>query len=260
MNFQNIPRDDKSVKQAFIPKNDAFLFADYPNIELKLLALYLDNRGWPSMKDTFLAGEDLHRRTAAGLFGNDYDKVTDKERQVGKRLNFSIVYGGGMPTLMRQLGCTPAEALDLLRAYHSTWPGIGWESKRRDAEPGTLIHGIKQRLAERGYITTLYGRHLHPRSLHSALNALCQGCAADLMKWAMTNTSRELRLGGYRSHIVNMVHDELILDALGEELPRLAANLPDWMTDPRIEAVVPIKPECEVSYTTWADKETYRDD
>jgi DNA polymerase-1 len=207
------------------------------------------------MAEVFRQGADLHIETACGVLGKPRDVITDTDRQIGKRLNFSIVYGGGVPTLIKQLGVTGPEALELLRNYHATWPGIGWESKRNEAAHGTLIHAIKSRVNERGYITTLYGRHLHPRSMHSALNALCQGCAADLMKWAMVRTDAGLQ--PYQSHIVNTVHDELMLDVTLEELPQLAQLLPEWMTDERIDSVVPIKPSCEVSYTTWAEKEPY---
>lgn len=260
MNIQTIPRKDKVVKAAFVPKLDGFLFCDYPNIELKLLAFYLESIGFPSMADVFRRGADLHLETAAGILNKPADTLTDTERQdYGKTPNFAIVYGGGVPTIMSQLSFTAPEALEFLRAYHARWPGIGWESKRRPADPGTLIAGIKARVNERGYITTLYGRHLHPRSMHSALNALCQGCAADLMKWAMLRVADSLRYHGFQSHIVNMVHDELILDCTRDELPILARSVPQWMTDERVEAVVPIVPEPEVSWTTWADKTPYEE-
>jgi len=253
VNIQTIPRKDKVVKAAFVPKLDAFLFADYPNIELKLLAFYLESIGHPSMAEVFRQGRDLHTETAAGILGKPYDQITDAERQdYGKVPNFLIVYGGGIGALMPQLNMEAKEALEFLRLYHSTWPGIGWETKRRPADEGTLVHAIKGRVQERGYITTLYGRHLHPRSMHSALNALCQGCAADLMKWAMVRVHNGL--ADRRSHIINMVHDELMLDCAADELAELCTLVPDWMTDPRIEAVVPIRPEPEISHTTWADK------
>jgi DNA polymerase-1 len=258
VNIQTIPRKDKVVKAAFVPKLDAFLFCDYPNIELKLLAFYLESIGWPSMADVFRAGADLHLESASGVFGAPPESLDDEQRQVGKTLNFSIVYGGGVPTLIEQgVAADGAAAMQLLRGYHGRWPGIGWESKKRAADHGTLIAGIKERVNSRGYITTLYGRHLHPRSMHSALNALCQGCAADLMKWAMVQVDDSLKYHGMRSHIVNMVHDELILDCAADELPTLAASVPLWMTDARIQAVVPIVPEPEVSFTTWADKHPY---
>lgn len=265
MNLQTMPRGTDVVKAAFVPKLGAFLFADYSNIELRILAWYLNSIGHPSMVDVFNKGADLHKTTAAGILGKAVDDVTKEERQLGKRLNFSIVYGGGMPTLMKQLGITAPEALALLKSYHGTWPGIGWDTKRSPANPGTLIHAIKVRCAKpespvylpgvsRGYMTTLYGRHLHPKAMHAALNNLCQGCAADLMKWAMIRVHQGLATKGMQSHIVNMVHDELNLDCTLDELPEVARLLPEWMTDPRIESVLSIRPECEYSTTTWADK------
>lgn len=258
MNVQNIPKEDTVVKRAFVPKLDALLSCDYPNIELKLLAFYLEAIGHPSMAEVFRAGADLHTETAAGIYGIPPEKVTKSQRQTGKRLNFSIVYGGGVNTLISQGVATDAkDALDLLRRYHGTWPGIGWESKRREADAGTLIWHIKNRVNTRGYITTLWGRHLHPRSMHSALNALCQGCAADLIKWACVRVHRQLREWGMRSHIVNVIHDDMLLDCDRYELPRLADAVPDLMTYAPLEACVPIRPEPEVSFKSWADMEPY---
>lgn len=257
MNIQNIPRSDKTIKTAFVPKLDAFMFCDYPSIELKILAWYLDSMGWASMAEKFRAGADLHRASAAGIFGIPEDAVTDEQRQVGKVLNFSVCYGGGTRTLIRQgVARDYPEAMTILRAFHSTWPGIGWETKRQPAVPGTLIHAIKHRMAQRGYITTLYGRRLHPLEMHAALNRLCQGCAADLMKWAMVRVYDGLRESGYKSHMVNTVHDEIMLDCADAEVTdNLHEDVPNWMTDPMLEDVVPIKPGVEVSRTTWADKE-----
>jgi len=103
MNVQNIPRSQKDVKRAFEPKLDAFLFFDYKAIEVRLLAYYL-SRG---INDNSLANEinngaDPHLVTAQGLYASE--RITDDQRQVGKTLNFSIIYGGGTPTIMRQLG------------------------------------------------------------------------------------------------------------------------------------------------------------
>lgn len=224
------------------------------------------------MAEQFRQGADLHTVTACGVLGLTLDWVkypeygiSDEQRQVGKVLNFSIVYGGGMPTIMDQLGITAPEALNILKNFHATWPKMGWATKKKPAHEGTLLWAIakqiddRARLADdgRGYITTLYGRHLHPKAMHAALNNLCQGCAADLKKWAMIRVHDGLREGGFQSHIVNEVHDELMLDCARDEVPALSVLLPEWMTDPRIEAVVPIRPSCEISYTTWAAKERY---
>ena len=268
MNVQNIPRDDKVVKAAFLPKQDALVYFDYPNIEAKLLGFYLETLGHPSMAEAFREGLDLHILTAAGVYGLSYeellaryeagDKDADLMRQVGKRLNFSIIYGGGIPTLVAQgVAKDKDEALALLKRYHSTWPGIGWATRNRPANPGTLAYSIGKRLEQRGYITTLWGRHLHPHSGHVAINALCQGCAADLMKWALIQVDRWTKEQGLRSHLVLSVHDELTLDAVREEIPLIVEHVPALMTFAQIEAVVPIKPEPDISFTTWADKTPY---
>lgn len=253
------------IKAAFRPKLDAFFFADFPNIEAKLLAFYLDAIGFPEMAQAFREGLDLHLLTAAGVYGLDYDDLVrrfnagDKEadlmRQVGKRLNFSIIYGGGIPTLLEQgVAKTAPEALGLLKSYHGTWPGIGWATRRSAAKDGTFAWWLNKRMKERGYITTLWGRHLHPHSDHVLINHTCQGCAADLMKVSLIRVHRRLRAEGLRSHLVNVVHDELCLDAVEDEIPELSKIIPELMTDERLDAVVPIRPEPEISYTTWAEK------
>jgi DNA polymerase-1 len=235
-------------------------FADYPNIELKLLAWYLDHIGHPEMAEVFRDGADLHRTTAAMIFKKEIDEVTDGERQIAKRLNFSIVYGGGIPTLLDQgMAKNAVEALSLLRKFHDAWPAIGWESKRRPADAGTLVWYIKQRVAERGYVTTLWGRHLHPRSVHSSLNALVQGCAADLMKWALIEVHKWTIEADLQSHLINVVHDEVMLDAVKKELPLLAVKVPELMTFKAIEDVVPIRPEPDLSFTNWGQKAPYQE-
>jgi DNA polymerase-1 len=270
VNIQNVPRDDKVVKAAFRPRLDALLFYDYPSIENKLLGFYLDTLGHPSMAEAFREGLDPHILTAAGVYGRQYDdllsayeagdKEADLMRQTGKRLNYSIIFGGGIPTLVAQgVAKDSKEALDLLRKYHGTWPGIGWASKNRKANEGTLAYHIDKRLQARGYITTLWGRHLHPHSGHVAINALCQGCAADLMKWALIQVHRYLKAHKFQSHLVLSVHDELTLDSVEDEIPTLVKVVPDLMTFAPVEAVVPIRPEPDISWTTWADKTPYKE-
>jgi len=260
VNVQNIPRDDKVVKQAFVPKLDAFLFADYPNIEAKLLAYYLERIGFPSMADFFREDPlgDLHVKTASMMYGIPESEVTDVERQPAKRCNFSIIYGGGIPTLIDQGVAKDAkEAVSILKRYHGAWPGIGWHSRREPAPPHTLNGRIIAVNKERGYIKTLWGRHLHPRSEHSALNALVQGCAADLLKWALVQVHRYLSANQMRSHLVNQVHDEAMVDAAKDELDHLAIWVPRLMTYEPVNELVPIKPDPDVSFTTWADKHPY---
>lgn len=225
------------------------MYFDYAQIELRLLAFYMASLGDHSMADVIKAGEDLHTQSAMGALQLTRPP-TDEERQVGKTLNFSIVYGGGTPTLMRQLGITYNEAREILDAYHARWPGIKM-----------VQNSINSRLQERGYITTLFGRHLHPDSEHKALNALIQGCAADLMKSALVRVDDWLHSwdAPAQSHLVSVIHDELVIDAAKDEMFAIARNVPILMRDERIHEVVPIDTDCEVSFTTWADKAPYEE-
>lgn len=247
MNYQNIPRGDKVIKEAFVPKLDVLMFFDYVAIEMRLLAFYMASCGDSSMVEAIASGLDLHTESARGALGIYGRDLTDSERQVGKVLNFSIVYGGGAPTLMRQLGISYQEARAILEAYHARWPGI------------RLVQGqITQRLAERGYITTMWGRHLRPESDHKALNALVQGCAADLMKSAIVKVDMWfVENGQLKSHPVSVIHDELILDATNDERDVLATEIPTLMADDRIGSVIPILVDVEISDTTWAAKQPY---
>lgn len=245
MNIQNIPRKDKVVKASFKPKQDAFLFFDYSQIELVLLAYYMAAIGDTSMVEAICSGKDLHVESAKGALNKS--SVTEEERQVvGKTLNYSMVYGGGRPTLMRQLGITFPEADSLLSNYHARWPGIKM-----------VQAAIESRIKERGYITTLWGRHLHPESQHKALNALVQGCAADLMKVGLLKVHKHLQEQETQAHLVLTIHDELVLDSTEAEIPSLAVAVPSLMDYAPVSEVVPIQVECEISRTTWAEKELY---
>jgi DNA polymerase-1 len=244
MNVQNIPRSQKDVKRAFLPKLDAFLFFDYKAIEVRLLAYYLARAiGDRSLADEINNGADPHTVTARGLYGTE--EVSDDQRQVGKTLNFSIIYGGGTPTIMKQLSVPFKEARRLLKAYHETRPGIA----RLNTE-------ISETLDRRGYITNLYGRRLHVEEHHKALNALIQGSAADLMRDAVVKVNNQLYTK-YATHIVNIVHDEIILDADKNEIPALVNTIPTFMGNKTVQEIVNIETDCEISWTNWADKEEY---
>jgi DNA polymerase-1 len=246
MNVQNIPRSQKDVKRAFVPKLDAFFFFDYKAIEVRLLAYYLAKGiGDTSLATEIREGLDPHLITAQGLFGRT--DISDEERQVGKTLNFSIIYGGGTPTIMRQLGVDYLEAKRLLKAYHETRPGI----KLLNAKIATT-------LGERGYINNLYQRRLHVEEEHKALNALIQGSAADLMRDAVIRVDNFL--SDKASHIVNIIHDEIMLDAAKNEYDILVHSIPLLMTNDAVSEVVPIEVDCEWSTTNWAEKEEYNGD
>jgi DNA polymerase-1 len=224
---------------------DAFLFFDYKAIEVRLLAYYLA----AAINDHSLAneindGSDPHAVTARGLYNTD--SITDEQRQVGKTLNFSIIYGGGARTIMSQLDVKYTEARRLLKAYHTTRPGIA-----------LLNDNIAATLEHKKYIKSLYGRRLHITENHKALNALIQGSAADLMRDSVVRVTRLLD-AKYATHIVNIVHDEIILDATTSEISTLVNTIPTLMGNKTVERFVSIETDCEISTTNWADKEAYR--
>lgn len=221
------------------------MYFDYDQIELRLLAYYMAVLGETSMADAIIAGKDLHEESAIGALRLT-TVPTDDERQVGKTLNFSLVYGGGTPTIMRQLGISFPDARELLGNFHKRWPGIQVVQAVIDTE-----------INRKGYIKTLFGRHLHPESQHKRLNALVQGCAADLMRNALVTVDAGLTKLEAKSHLINVVHDEIQLDVLDSEIEWLAGDVPQWMIYDEVHEIVPIDTSCEITRTTWADKEKY---
>lgn len=271
MNFQNIPRSDKVVKTAFVPKLDAFLFFDYKQIEPRLLAWYLHSIGDTKLADTLNQGVDTYTAIVRGIYRKD--DITDEERQTGKTLFLSLMYGGGIGTVMRQFDVSAAEAKRMVEQFHKAWPGVR-----------LLQAAIERRIEQRGYITTLFGRHLHPESPHKAINALIQGCAADIMRHALIRVHYMLNEGQivglahgqhgdpngesycktirqpYKSHMVSVIHDEIIIDAYRHEIRQLTESVPRWMDESRVSKIVPIYVDVEMSTTTWADKAPYREE
>lgn len=232
MNAQTIPRDTDVVKRAFIPKLDCFVLADYSNLEYRVLGYYMAKSvGDPSLAEAFKQGQDLHSLTADAL------SITRNE---AKTFNYSMMYGGYIPTIRRQFGCSGAEASQLLRNWHAQWPGIQ-----------RLKDQINRTLDTRGYIRTLWGRHLHPKSRHSALNALIQGCSADLMRDSVRKIYREM--DDWESHLVLTVHDSVIMDTLEAEKEALIMLIPRLLDNDDISAVVPLEVDVELAYGSWAD-------
>lgn len=263
MNVQNIPRSDKVIKRGFVPKLDCFVAIDFAQIEYRLLAYYLASSvGDASMAEVFARGDDLHAASAAAILGKDLAALADTDRQVGKIYNFLTIYGGGPGKASRSLGIPLATAQEQQAQFHASWPAI--KKLHNPPRPnGTYPKGqhpglIQRRLKERGYITTLWGGHLHPRSPHMALNALVQGCAADLMRASLVRVHKEIKDRGLASHLVNVVHDEMILDCVAAEVDDLVPVIQRCMCDwPNITEHVPVEVDVAISYTSWADKEAY---
>lgn len=258
MNFQNIPRSNTLIKKAIIPKMDCLVCADYEQVEYRMLAYYMavafDDY---EMANNFIAGVDPHAATAEIMLGRAVESDTD--RQFGKTGNFSVIYAGGVPTIQRQMAkagveVSRKEAKALLAKLHQGMPGVK-----------VLMEMLSEEANNKGYVFDIVGRHHHPDptvpryedALRKLLNALIQGGAAGLIREAVIKVEEGCAELGLTSHIINVVHDELVLDAIEDELPTLAEYLPIWMGNETVESVVPITVGMDVCYENWADKTPY---
>jgi len=220
-NLQNIPirtPEGARVREAFIPRNEEFILlaADYSQIELRLIA---EISGDEAMLEAFQKGQDIHRATAARVFGVDYEAVQKEQRYRAKTVNFSIIYGAGSTNLSRQLGIPRAEAKDLIDNYFAQYQGL-----RKYMEEAV------KNARELGFVKTLKGRRRYLRDINSrngvvrshaernAINTPIQGTAADLIKLAMVHIHEVFKKEKFRSKMILQVHDELVFDAHRDEL------------------------------------------
>jgi DNA polymerase-1 len=186
------------------------LVADYSQIELRLLA-HLS--GDPLFVEAFERGGDIHRQTAALIFGVAQDQVTPDMRARAKTINFATIYGQGPFALSRQLGITQEEARGFIAQYFARFAGV------REWLDGTVAQARAQ-----GYVETIFGRRRYIPELkdrnfsvrafgeRTATNSPLQGSAADLIKVAMIRIHAALRAGGLGARLLLQVHDELILE------------------------------------------------
>jgi DNA polymerase-1 len=249
-NLQNIPiRTElgRRIRAAFVPEAGwRFVAADYSQIELRILAHV---SGEESLIAAFRAGEDIHRRTAAEVFGVELGQVTDQQRDVAKTTNFSVIYGVTAFGLSRGLAITPKQAQEFLDRFFARHPKVkAWLER-------TIAEGRK-----RGFVSTLLGRRRYIPELQSgnpnlrgfaermATNAPIQGTAADLIKIAMVRMARALAAGGFKARMLLQVHDELLFEAPGEEVPRLEALAREVM-----ESAMALDVPLKVDIKTGAD-------
>ncbi|HWM77023.1 MAG TPA: DNA polymerase, partial [Methylomirabilota bacterium] len=249
-NVQNIPiRTElgRRIRAAFVPDpGHRFVAADYSQIELRILAHV---SGEESLTAAFRAGEDIHRRTAAEVFGVELAQVTSEQRDVAKTTNFSVIYGVTAFGLSRGLSITPKQAQEYLTRFFERHPKVKAYLERTVAEG-----------RERGFVQTLLGRRRYIPELRSgnpnlrgfaermATNAPIQGTAADLTKIAMVRMARALAEGGFRSRMLLQVHDELLFEAPEDEVPRLEALAREVM-----ESVMALDVPLKVDIKTGAD-------
>ncbi len=223
-NLQNIPiRTSEGVKlrKAFVASDEdhTLVDADYSQIELRILAHI---SGDENMLEAFNTGDDIHRRTAAQVFGVSEDGVTKQMRSSAKAVNFGIVYGISDFGLSRQLDIPRKQAGEFIAKYFETFPKV------KDFMNHSVEFG-----RENGYVKTLYGRRIYLPQLRSsnfnqrtgaervAMNAPIQGSAADIMKLAMIAVYTALEENELKSKLILQVHDELIIDTLKSEVDRV---------------------------------------
>jgi DNA polymerase-1 len=251
-NLQNIPiRTElgRRIRAAFVPEPGArFLAADYSQIELRILAHV---SGEESLIEAFRGGEDIHRRTAAEVFGVPLSEVTPAQRDVAKTTNFSVIYGVTAFGLSRGLDITPKQAQQFLDQFFARHPKVKAYLERTVAEG-----------RERGFVSTLLGRRRYLPELKSgnpnlrsfgermATNAPIQGTAADLIKIAMVRMARELSARGLRGRMLLQVHDELLFEVPEDELAALEALAVEVM-ESSLALSVPLKVDVKAG-ADWA--------
>lgn len=243
-NLQNIPiRGDegRKIRAAFVPRSpeNRILSADYSQIELRVLAHVT---GDPTLVETFARGEDVHRATAARVFGVAPAEVTADLRSKAKVINFGIIYGMGPQRLARETGMTPEEASRFIEQYFEKFPGIK-----------QYVQETIRSCERNGWVQTIYGRRrlipeitspnprLRAAARNMAVNTPIQGSAADIIKVAMVAIDRRMRERELRSHMILQVHDELVFDVLEAELPAMQALVRESMEQAFPGFRVPLK-------------------
>ena len=248
-NLQNIPirtEQGRQIRRAFVPSDSDHLLlsADYSQVELRLMA-HLS--GDEALIEAFRHGEDIHRATAARLFGIPLAEVTPEHRRKAKTANFGIIYGISAFGLKQRMGnITMEEAKRIIDGYFTAYPKVKEYMER-----------VVAQARETGYVETIFGRRRYLPDIRSAnsvvrslaernaINAPIQGSAADIIKIAMNRIHREFAVRGIRSKVILQVHDELVIDMLREEQEEVTALVREAMEHAarlRVELVV----ECGV--------------
>lgn len=229
-NLQNIPirtEEGRNIRRAFIADRGKLLIsADYSQVELRLMAAIGDVKG---LKEAFEEGIDIHASTASQVFGVSLKDMDPMLRRRAKAINFGIIYGISAFGLSRQLEISRTEASSYIESYFSKYPEI------KDYMERTIEEARQQ-----GYVTTIFGRRCYVEGImdknpskrgfaeRAAINAPIQGSAADILKKAMQEVSKELTALGYKDSLLLQVHDELILEVAkekAEEISRIVKGI-----------------------------------
>lgn len=218
-NLQNIPirnEEGRRIRQAFIAREGfTVVAADYSQIELRIMAHLSQDQG---LINAFTQGKDIHRSTAAEIFGVALDEVTSEQRRNAKAINFGLIYGMSAFGLSRQLSIGRADAQSYMDLYFKRYPGVQ-----------TFMHDIREKAKAQGYVETLFGRRLYLPDINSsngmrrkaaervAINAPMQGTAADIIKRAMIQLDQTLQNDPDIAMIMQ-VHDELVFEVRSEKV------------------------------------------
>ena len=218
-NLQNIPirnEEGRRIRQAFIAREGfTVVAADYSQIELRIMAHLSQDQG---LINAFTQGKDIHRSTAAEIFGVALDEVTSEQRRNAKAINFGLIYGMSAFGLSRQLGIGRADAQSYMDLYFKRYPGVQ-----------IFMHDIREKAKAQGYVETLFGRRLYLPDINSsngmrrkaaervAINAPMQGTAADIIKRAMIQLDQKLQNDPDIAMIMQ-VHDELVFEVRSEKV------------------------------------------
>jgi DNA polymerase I len=242
-NLQNIPirsERGKLVRKAFIAADDnhVLLSADYSQIELRLVA---EMSGDPGMQEAFKNGLDIHTATAAKVYSVPYEDVTKEMRYKAKSVNFGIIYGQGAFGLSESLGIPRAEAKEIIDNYFVQFAGIR-EYMNTNIEFARNHGYVKTMMGRRRYLKDINSKNFTVRAFaeRNAINAPVQGSAADLVKLAMIGVHREFKAHGIKSKMTLQVHDELVFDALREEIDIIKPIITEQMVH-AMKTLVPIE-------------------
>ncbi|UTW03463.1 DNA polymerase I [Amphritea atlantica] len=230
-NLQNIPirsTEGRRIRQAFVaPEGYKLVAADYSQIELRIMAHLSQDKG---LLNAFAHGEDVHKATAAEVFGVELEKVTADQRRSAKAINFGLIYGMSAFGLAKQLGIGRNEAQTYINHYFDTYPGVQ-----------RYMDDIRAQAAEKGYVETLFGRRLYLPEIkasngmrrqaaeRTAINAPMQGTAADIIKKAMVKVDSWLQSSDTGARMIMQVHDELILEVPEAQLEKVTDQLVELM-------------------------------
>ncbi|MDA9636884.1 DNA polymerase I [SAR86 cluster bacterium] len=250
-NLQNIPiksEEGRMIRNAFIaPKGFKLLSIDYSQIELRIMAHLSKDKG---MIKAFENGEDIHSATAAEVFGNPGEAVTDEQRRSAKAINFGLIYGMSAFGLGKALGIPRNMAQDYIDSYFAKYPGVR-----------LYMEQTKERAREKGYVETLFGRRLYLPGIHSgrtrqaseraAINAPMQGTAADIMKIAMISIHDWLEAEKPMAKMILQVHDEVILEVADKDSEQVEKKVAEIMSK-AADLSVPLEVESGIA-NNWGE-------